>query len=160
MLSIQKENEKYAIAIFDNDELQKVNYEFPMVFNGQSGSYTLTAYGISGYCHLVDLVTGRDIDLTRQPSYSFNNTQFNGARFLIRLSPEAAEASQVPFAHWNGNAWVVNGTGTLHVFDVLGRVIANFELGGSTFEIQNSTFPAAGVYMLKLRERTQKIVVK
>ena len=69
-------------------------------------------------------------------------------------------ANSTRFAYQDGDQLVINGTGTLQVFDVLGRQLFNFEIRNSKFEIHNSQFPGTGVYILRLNEKTQKIVIK
>ena len=63
------------------------------------------------------------------------------------------------FAHWDGDRLIVTGEGTLRLFDVMGRELFRRELN-SELRIPNSELPAAGVYVLKLNNNTQKIVIK
>ena len=112
-----------------------------------------------GYVHLIDRATGRDIDLLSQPTYTFTATGNDANRFMVKLTPDAAESAIGSFAYWNGNAWVVEGEGTLQLFDALGRRMMTKEVS-SQITIPASQFPAAGVYILRLGEKSQKIVVK
>ena len=64
------------------------------------------------------------------------------------------------FAHISGDHIIIEGTGLLSVFDIMGRLLFNFEIQNSKFEIQNSAFPATGIYILRLGEKSQKIVIK
>jgi hypothetical protein len=61
----------------------------------------------------------------------------------------------------NGNI-IVNGTGTLQVFDVLGRQALTKELSTVNSQLLTVNFPA-GVYVLRLIQgdnvKTQKIVI-
>ena len=83
-----------------------------------------------------------------------------GGRFLVKLSPTASiPHEEETFARWNGEAWVIDGDGTLQVYDVLGRCLFIKELSAFTSQLSPSTFPAAGVYVLRLGEKSQKIVV-
>ena len=153
MLSIPVEGRRYAIANLGSD-----CQSFDMVFLG-TGTYTLSFNGNSSYCHLIDRVAGKDIDMLRQ-NYTFSSNGFDADRFTVKLSPEAQENANGNFAYWNGNVWMVEGNGTLQVFDALGRQLLSQEISNSNFEIQNSLFPAAGVYVLRMGEKTQKIVVR
>ena len=156
MLSIPVEGRRYAIANLGSD-----CESFDLVFRGTAGQYTLTfSNELSlGYCHLVDRTTGNDIDLLRQPKYTFNATGFDAARFMVKLSPSAVETAEGSFVYWNGSAWVVEGNGTLQVFDVLGRKVFSKEVN-TEVTIPTSQFPGTGVYIIRLGEKSQKIVVK
>lgn len=70
-----------------------------------------------------------------------------------------AQGSNRPFAHISGDQLIVEGTGTLQVFDVIGRLI--FRENVSTYQpINVSTFPQAGVYILRLNGQSQKIIIR
>ena len=72
------------------------------------------------------------------------------------------QSSNPDFAHWDGRTLVIEGTGTLQVFDLMGRQLFTYEID-SKYEILNSQFPTTGVYLLRLVGtdlKTQKIVVK
>jgi len=157
MLSIPVEGRRYAIANLGSD-----CQSFNLVFRGVNGTYTIkqSSNQAIAYCHLIDRVAGKEIDMLRQPSYTFSSNGFDADRFMVKLSPDAQENANGNFAYWNGNSWMVEGNGTLQVFDALGRQLFSQEISNSNFEIQNSLFPAAGVYVLRMGEKTQKIVVR
>ena len=133
-------------------------------------SFSLSAYGIGEYSllvsptgsmkylHLIDNLTGNDIDLLRENSYSFRLTGSDADRFTVKLMPEGSDA---PFAYVSAGSVVVQGSGTLQVFDVMGRLLFTQEMGSgkqpSTFDTQ--LLPGAGVYILRLDGKTQKIVL-
>ncbi len=162
VLCIPVNGEKYAIAMLDDD-----CESFDMNFRANAGNYTISVnlnnmietMGEISYLHLIDRATGRDIDLLRTNSYSFNHSGNENVenRFEVKMKP-GTEVSNI-FARWNGSAWVIEGNGTLQIFDVLGRSVMNSDVQNST-EIHNSQFPAAGVYILRLGDKSQKIVVK
>ena len=104
-------------------------------------------------------MAGKDIDLLATPAYTFSSTGFDADRFTVKLSPEAAESADGNFVYWNGNVWMVEGTGSLQVFDVVGRQVSSHEVN-SQFSIFNTQFPGTGVYVLRLGGKSQKIVVK
>ena len=155
MLSIPVDGRRYAIA-----DLGMETESFDLNFNAPAGQYTISASNVNevSYMHLIDRLTAKDIDLKSQ-SYTFNATGNDANRFMVKLSPSAVEDAIGNFIYWNGNAWTVEGTGTLQVFDVLGRQISSQEVDSQT-TIRNSQFPSAGVYVLRLGEKSQKIVVK
>ncbi len=152
MLSI----DGYAIA-----NLNEGTESFPMSFSG-NGEYTLTVSGntnVTGYLHLVDRATGRDIDLLSTPSYSFTGSPVSD-RFTVKLTPDANEGSSTSrFAIFDGNSLIVNGEGTLEVYDVMGRRLMSAEVTGSEYRIPGSDLHT-GVYVLRMNGNSQKIVIK
>ena len=152
MLSI----DGYAIA-----NLNEGIESFPMSFSG-NGEYTLTVSGntnVTGYLHLVDRLTGRDIDLLNTPSYSFTGSPVSD-RFTVKLTPDANEGNSTSrFAIFDGNSLIVNGEGTLEVYDVMGRRLMSAEVTGSEYRIPGSDLHT-GVYVLRMNGNSQKIVIK
>ena len=156
-LSIHQGGTDYAIAHIDG-----TTQAFPLKFRSIiQGNYTLTVNTESGfdYLHLIDKVANRDIDLLRQPTYTFKHAGSQPSdRFTVKLSPEGESVGDI-FAYQNGDRIVVEGTGTLQVYDVLGRHLLTHEIN-SQFSILNSQFPSTGVYILRLNGKAQKIVIK
>lgn len=132
---------------------------FPLSAYG-IGEYTLsvTSKGSMKYLHLIDNLTGNDIDLLRDNTYAFHLTGNDVDRFTIRLMPDGSDA---PFAYVSAGSVVVQGSGTLQVFDVMGRLLFTQELGDGHFSTSFDTqlLPGAGVYILRLDGKTQKIVL-
>lgn len=61
------------------------------------------------------------------------------------------------FAYQNGDDIIVDGEGELQVFDVMGRLVASQRVNG----VETIANPELSeVYVLKMNERTQKIVVR
>ena len=146
--------------------------ELPLNFKAEkNGTYTLSFNSEEvtfSYLHLIDNMTGADVDLLRQPNYTFDaRTTDYASRFrLVFNSSDANEAVCEPsFAYFNGSNWTVSATGsgaaTLQVIDMMGRVLSSETISGNT-EI-NINQPA-GVYMLRLIDnenvRVQKVVVR
>ncbi|MBR6930248.1 MAG: T9SS type A sorting domain-containing protein [Bacteroidales bacterium] len=145
--------------------------ELPVNFRANAdGQYTLTVNpeGIEmGYLHLIDNMTGANIDLLSTPAYTFNaKTTDYESRFRLVFSANNATtdtASEETFAFFsNGNLIVNNeGNATLQVVDVMGRVLSNQTISG-TAELSLNQQP--GVYVLRLVNgndvKTQKIVVR
>ena len=155
-LCIAQNGEEFAIA---SAEAQG---EMPVSFKAnENGQYTLTinAEGVEmNYLHLIDNMTGADIDLLQTPSYSFKaNTTDYESRFRLVFS--ANNDSEDSFAYFNGSEWVVNGNGTLQVIDVMGRILSSQNVDGSA-----NVNAAPGVYMIRLingeNVKTQKVVVR
>ena len=140
--------------------------EMPVNFKAQkAGSYTFTATSLNAqfnYLHLIDNLTGNDVDLIANPSYSFNaSTTDYASRF--RLVFATGNSSDDSFAsYYNGNLVVSNeGQAVLNIVDVLGRTISSQNINGSENVSVNAK---VGVYTLQLIQgdivKTQKIVVK
>jgi len=161
---IPQDGKEYAIVSADNTG------EMPLNFKAhKNGEYTLTiSYrhitpnGVT-YLHLVDHLTGADIDLLETPSYTFNaKTTDYESRFKLVFNANGTEGNDdFAFIDADGNL-IVNGDGTLQVFDILGHELFRKEL--STFHSPLSTFRSPGVYVLRLingeKVKTQKIVVR
>ena len=157
-LSIAQDGTDYAIAT-----ISEGTEAFPLKFRSIiQGDYTLTVNAESGfdYLHLIDKVANRDIDLLRQPTYTFTHmgNQAMANRFMVKLSSEGESTGDI-FAYQNGDRIVVEGTGTLQVYDVLGRQLFTHEIN-SQFSMLNSQFPSTGVYILRLNGKSQKLVIK
>ena len=148
--------------------------EMPVNFKAEkNGSYTLNVSAENmgmHYLHLIDNMTGADVDLLADPSYSFEaKTTDYASRFrLVFEADDNGATGSATFAYYNGNNWVISnpstGSGseaTLQVIDVMGRILRSETLKGNA-EI-NLNQPA-GIYMLRLvngeNVKTQKIVVR
>ena len=152
-LSIPVNGKKYAIADLGNG-----CESFDMVFSG-IGDYTISASGDATYLHLIDKVTGSDIDLLSQP-YTFKAGIGDiTSRFIVKLVPDGETVSAGNFAFRNGNGWTIEGDGTLEAYDALGRRIFAQEISSSNYQLSKASFPAAGVYVLRMGGNSQKIVV-
>ena len=156
-LSIPVFGNDYAIALLGQEAEQ-----FDMAFGGAEGTYTLIADNQLSlpYLHLIDRATGRDIDLLRERAYTFshNGATQGEARFQVKLSPDG-ELADGTFAFQTVSEVIVRGEGLLQVFDAVGRRLFSQEVNAQT-TLAKAQFPATGVYVLKLNEKAQKIVVK
>lgn len=145
--------------------------EMPLNFRANAdGQYTLTVNpeGVEmNYLHLIDNMTGNDIDLLQTPSYSFNaTTRDYESRFRLVFAANnenGVSAGSTTFAYYSNGNWMVNNEGeaSLQVIDVMGRVLSNQTISG-TAELSLNQQP--GVYVLRLVNgndvKTQKIVVR
>ncbi len=159
MLYINKDGEDFAIAMMDD-----ATKTFNLNFKAQTtGSYTLSykTRGEFSYLHVIDRLTGEDVDMLVEDKYSFiGSPKDNEARFIVRLQyhPDYGEGDDI-FAYQNGSNVIVRGEGELQVFDVMGRFVMSREVRGE----EAFSMPAGGVYIFRLLGetlRTQKIVVK
>lgn len=147
----------YAAATID-----ALEGSMPVCFKANAlGSYTITIEAIdinADYLHLIDNFTGEDINLLLEPSYSFIASNGDRAeRFTLVFKSNGSEGTTNEiFAFQNGSDIVVNGEGELQVFDVTGRMVATQHVNG----VQTVNVPSQGVFIFKLNEKTQKIVVR
>ena len=74
--------------------------------------------------------------------------------------PDADEDVRAPrFARWDGDQLVITGEGTLTAYDVMGRMLFSVWANNDS-PLRLSQFPSAGVYLLRLNGKTQKIVIR
>ena len=160
-LYIPQDGKDYAVVGADKDG------EMPLYFKAaENGTYTLSfsTEGINmGYLHLIDNLTGNDVDLLATPSYSFDARTIDYAsRFKLVFSAQDNNNDHFAFIS-NGQIILtgVDANATIQVVDALGRVVVSRTLSGQSISTKGMT---AGVYVLRLIEgnetRTQKIIVK
>jgi hypothetical protein len=157
------DGEEYAVVYADNMG------EMPLNFSAAAdGTYTLNINPEDmemEYLHLIDNMTGMDVDLLANPDYSFEaTTNDNAARFtLVFADLTGIEENSDNFAFFsNGNVIVSNeGNAMLQVVDMTGRIVKSENINGTT---SVSVEAAPGVYMLRLvngdNMKVQKIVVR
>ena len=143
------------------------NGEVPVSFKAeQDGVYTIgvTSEEVSfRYLHLIDNMTGVDVDLLATPSYTFEarTTDYTSRFRLVFVSEVAADSDT--FAFFSNGSFVISNDGeaVLQVVDVNGRVLSSEQISGC---VSKSINAAPGVYMLRLVNgddmRVQKVVVK
>ena len=157
MLYIRHNGESFA-SVDMNPEVKAFNLNFEAKTFGR---YTLS-YKMNGdfsYLHLYDKVTGEDIDMLSDDEYTFVGSASDAAnRFVVRLSEVATNVdNNATFAYQSGDDIVVCGEGELQVFDVMGRLVMQKHVNGvQTIEKPSTT----GVYIMRLNEMTQKIIMK
>ena len=180
-----KEQRTKLFATQDHQEIAIVpcvGNEQPVNFKAaKNGEYTINVNtnGLEfNYLHLIDNLTGADVDLVpllrgqgglnepRQATYTFEaKTTDYASRFRLVFSVCGdADGDDAPFAFIsNGNIIITAETGdaSLQVIDMLGRVLVCRDARrASAISI---TGMAKGVYVLRLIEgekvRTQKIVI-
>ena len=175
----------YAIVNAGNSNEMPLNLKV-----SSNGKYTLSVNPgkrETGYLHLIDNLTGADVDLLNgastgsATSYTFSaKTTDYESRFKLVFSPEGDGLSTGsgtfafindgniivnagPSTHSTGSGTTGSGTSILQVFDILGRQHFAKELSTVNYQLSTANFPS-GVYVLRLingeNVRTQKIVVK
>ena len=139
--------------------------EMPVSFKAEeNGIYSLSfnAEDVTfGYLHLIDNMTGNDVDLLATPSYTFEaKTTDYYSRFRLVF---ATGTTDDDFAFFSNGSFVINNEGNamLQVIDVNGRIIRSESINGCANVNINA---ASGIYMLRLvngdRVKTQKVVVR
>ena len=159
-LYIQQNGKDYAIVASEGQGTLPVNFKAT-----ENGTYTLN-FNVEGiemsYLHLVDNMTGNDVDLLQTPSYTFDalTTDYESRFKLVFATGNAADDS---FAFYSNGNWIINNDGqaTLQVIDVTGRILSSESVNGSVSTTINA---APGVYMLRLvngdNVKVQKVVVR
>ena len=162
---IPQGSDEYAIAFSGK------HGEMPLNFKAtENGSYTLTVNPENvemNYLHLIDNLTGTDVDLLVNPSYTFNAkaTDYTSRFKLVFVANDAqigGEGSD-DFAFISNGELIVIGitdNSVLQIIDLTGRVLSSPKASNRI----NIDGLSAGVYVLRLingeNVKTQKIVVK
>ena len=143
--------------------------DMPVSFKAEkNGSFTMnvTSDEVSfSYLHLIDNMTGADVDLLANPTYSFNasTTDYESRFRLVFATGSSVADDNFAFINGAGNLSIfgIEGTATLQVMDVNGRVLSTETFSGS---YEKNLNVAAGIYMLRLingdNVKVQKVVVR
>ena len=143
--------------------------EVPVSFVPESnGTYSLsfTSEEVSfSYLHLIDNMTGNDVNLLETPSYTFDaRTSDYESRFRLVFATGSSTGSDTfGFVNASGNFCIfgIEGEATVQVIDVLGHVLSSEQFSGS-YEKRLNVAP--GVYMIRLIQgndvKVQKVVVR
>ena len=135
----------------------------------EDGTYTMTwntQNGEFSFLRLIDNITGTETDMLTNDHYTFNAQVTDYAsRFYILFNnpnqddPNGGNYNGDGFAYNDGHGWIVNGEGLLQLIDVTGRVLYAEQLHGDMNRVYLNKY-AAGVYVLQLGDKSQKIVIK
>ena len=158
---IPQDGEDYAVV--RGEEMG----EMPVNFMAENnGTYSLSFSSENtefAYLHLIDNLTGTDVDLLKTQSYSFEaRTTDYESRFKLVFAT-GNNGDNDTFAFFSNGSFVINneGNATLQVIDVMGRILSSETISGCTSVNVNA---APGVYTLRLLNgdnvKTQKVVVK
>ena len=152
---IPQNDDDYAIVSSNGQGTMPVNFKAK-----EMGMYTISVEteGIDlSYLHLIDRLTGEDVNLLLDNKYSFiASNSDTESRFILSFNENGINANNDTFAFQNGSDIIVNGEGELQIFDVMGRNIMNTMING----VQTVNVKSNGVYIFKLNEKTQKIIVR
>ena len=159
-LYIPQGNKEFAIACAE------AQGEIPLNFRAnENGQYTISVSPENmkmNYLHLIDNMTGADVDLLTSPSYTFTAkmTDYESRFKLVFVCGDANDNNET-FAFFSNGDIIINGEGMLQVIDVMGRVIVS---GGGRTRCIPTAGMTAGVYVLRLVNgndvKTQKIMIK
>lgn len=159
-LYIPKDNEEYAIVS------SAAQGEMPINFRAaEDGTYTLMVNpeGVEmNYLHLIDNLTGNDVDLLASPDYTFEaKTTDYASRFRLVFASvcEDVDSDNENFAFINDGNIIVYKEGILQIIDMTGRIV----LSGDAINRVSTSGMTPGVYILRLITangvKTQKIVI-
>lgn len=161
MLYVNYNGEKFASANI-SDDVNIVSLAFEAK---EMGKYTVrfNAEGSFDYLHLIDRMTGEDIDMLIEDEYSFiGSSNDNTDRFIVKLAYDADASAGVDnysFAWQYGKNIIVNGNGELQIFDMTGRMVMTATINGA----ETLSVTENGIYIFRLignEVKTQKIVVR
>lgn len=161
MLTIPHEGNEFAIVSAETIGELPVNFKA-----SENGKYTFSvnaSHVDMDYLHLIDNLTGNDVNLLETPSYSFDARITDYAsRFKIVFTCGDANVDKESFAYFNGTEWVINyeGEAVLQMVDAKGSIVFNRDAAHHV----STAGLAPGVYMFRLVKgneiKTQKVVVK
>ncbi len=126
--------------------------------------------GNFNYVHLIDNLTGADVDMLAAQEYKFEGrtTDYISRFKLVFKVTDVDEykdddPGSKTFAFQMGDELIVNGAGILQMFDVTGRCLLSTQTAGAQSSVSLPKV-AAGVYMLRLtgnqQNKVQKIIIK
>lgn len=163
------EDDDWAIA-FTQPGLSEAAIRFEAY---EDGEFTLTWDTENGnfhYLHLIDNMTGVDVDCLAETEYRFTAKKDDfRSRFRLLFGYTDIEEGEnggqenSTFAFQSGDELVINGEGAFTMFDVTGREMMSTETHGAQ-TIAPLPDIATGVYLLRLETvngtKVQKIVIK
>ena len=161
-LYIPQNGQDFAVAFADNQAEMSVNFKA-----ANDGTYSINIETEDlelDYLHLIDNMTGSDVDLLITPSYSFEaKTCDYVSRFRLLFAPICENVDDDnAFAYINNGNIIINNEGeaSLQIVDMMGRVVVCTDVVRNIST--NEMVP--GVYVLRLindeKVQTQKIVIE
>ena len=164
-LYLTRDNALYVMIVRNSNEVIDLCYK-PL----HCGQQTLVAETQNldlDYLHLIDNLTGANIDLLQTPEYTFDaKTTDYATRFKLVFTPhcEDTNSDNEPFAYFDGSDWCIQNedVAMLQLIDITGRILCEETIDGDTKLSIKNYMP--GVYTLRLigndAVNTQKIVVR
>ena len=160
MLYIPQSGEDFAIA-FMNENTTLFPLNFKAMTTGKY-SISLKATDDINTLVLVDNMTGVETNMLLESSYSFIGSPADKEnRFTVKLGISNNDNDEnEQFVYQYGNELIIDGEGTLQVFDVLGRVVISEEVHGQRVDVSHLITGAYIVRMTVNEVKTQKIIVR
>ncbi len=155
-LYIPQEGTDYAMVSSNRQGSIPLNFKAK-----EFGKYTINFNGTDmNNIKLIDKFENLVIDLNENNTYTFVGSPTDRQeRFIITFDgSEHFESSENSiFAYQSGTDIIITGEGELQIFDVLGRMVSTCRVSG----VQTVAKPSqTGMYIMKLNEKTQKIIIK
>lgn len=161
-IALWQEGQDFAVAYTNGQDEMPINFKA-----AQNGMYSISIEANSldlDYLHLIDNLTGNDVDLLVTPSYTFEAKASDYAsRFRLLFAPaEEIEVATEGFAFFaDGHLRVFNqGNACLQLIDMTGHILL-----AETFQcsLDKALDLVPGVYVVRLvtekNTRSMKIVV-
>ena len=162
---IPQDGKEYAIACAGRDAMHCVSTEIPVNFKAaENGTFMLTINPDEvemNYLHLIDNLTGADVDLLVAPSYTFiaHNDDY-ASRFRLVFSAQNDAQTDDEFAFISNGEIIIVGDGIVQMIDMMGRII----VCGDARHCISIIGMTPGVYILRLINgnivKNQKIIIE
>ena len=139
----------YAIASSESQGEIPINFKAT-----ENGEYTISVNpeGVDmAYLHLIDNMTGMDVDLLQTPYYTFTaKTTDYESRFKLVFATDDEDGTLTDtgtFAFNSNGNWIISNEGeaTLQLVDINGRILSSETINGS---VSKAIDVAPGVYIL------------
>ena len=156
------EGEPYIMLV--NEEAQSINVGYQSKQVGQHQLNVTLENTELDYLHLIDHLTGAEVDLLQNPSYCFESKANDyAARFQLVFSPNHNVDTEI-FAYVSNGYIVIDNNEAIHasiqLMDMAGRIVVSRD---AETEISTKDM-VPGVYVLRLITengmKTQKIIIK
>ena len=161
---LPKGNQEYAIVNAEGEGELPVNFKA-----SENGVYIIAAdvdTEVVSYLHLIDNITGADVDLLASPVYTFSaKTTDYAYRFRLVFNAndeDGASTGSAAFAYYCDGEIIItdaNADATLQIVDLTGRVVVSTDVARNV----STSGIRAGVYVLRLLGengvKTQKITI-
>lgn len=156
-LYIPQNIDDYAIAYSDGKGEMPINFKA-----NETGRYTIYVdkqdFASSQGVSLIDKFENVIVDLSVQDSYTFIGSPADRKdRFMLVFSPSTGSQEDV-FAYQSGSGVTVTGNGELQVYDIMGRKVLTQYING--VQTVPTSSMQIGVYIFKMNDKWQKIVIK
>ena len=161
-LYIPQNGQDFAVAYANGEKEMPINFK-----TAQNGTFTIN-FEVEDltmdYLHLIDNMTGTDVDLLVTPSYTFEaKTTDYASRFkLVFNDNNGSSTGSGTFAYISDGSIIINNEegATLQIVDMMGHVV----MEGDAMNRVTTNGMTSGVYVHRLingeKVQTQKIVIE